>query len=243
MTRSLPLLTVLLAGLVVSGVGAPKPAPGPTPTAALAETAHGTFDMTRNPRPWIVYMILDQEGNRYPSFWCGGNVGGTIVFGGKLDDLDGTFGLNQTGGFTVSLIHTARKTGMFGVLPAGDWMDGIRNRNMKVTFERFTEATIASEDKLIVKVSATCEGTIGVGERRAPFKGTATLSFSRVEPTFAIAAKFPLPGKALGLDGSKGEGITATLYTASANTLAGAGAPVVGSEDSKALGGDLPVVE
>jgi hypothetical protein len=73
----------------------------------LAETAHGTFDMTRNPRPWIVYMILDQEGNRYPSFWCGGNVGGTIVFGGKLDDLDGTFGLNQTGSFTVSLLHTA----------------------------------------------------------------------------------------------------------------------------------------
>jgi hypothetical protein len=239
----IPILLAVMVGLVAPGLGAPgKPDAGPVPTAQLAELTRGTFDMTKNPRPWIVFMILDQEGNRYPSFWCGGNVGGTIVFGGKLDELDGTFGLNQTGSFAVTLVHTARKTGMFGVLPGGDWMDGIRNRGMKLTFERFTEGTIKSEDKENVMVSTVCEGTISVGERQAKFKGTAVLSFSRETPSFGICARFPLPGKELGLDGSKGEGITATLYTASSATLGSIGAPGSGGDDTKSVG-DLPVVE
>lgn len=227
-------LALLATGVGVLAAGDKKPAPAIQPTPKICEALRGSFDMSKNPRPWIGFMVMDQEGNPYPSFWCGGNAGGTIVFAGKVDDLDETFSLNQTGEFKVDFVHTARKHGMFDRLPAGEWMDGIRARPITFVFSSFTEPVITAvkatdrrSDTGIgafgeggtVEVSAKFAGTVTVGNRKAPFSGTANLSFMRAVPSFALRAVFTLPGKELGLLGSKGEGITATLYTASVSVL------------------------
>lgn len=228
---------IAVALMAVTVVSAPQPKNAPekvatttiTPTPKLVEALRGSFDMSKNPRPFIGFMILDQKGNPYPSFWCGGNGGGTIVFGGKIDDLDESFSMNQTGSFTVIISHAARKYGMSDVLPAGAWIDGIGARPIKCVFSSFTEPVITAvrsgQSGGVVDVSVKCGGTVEVGDRKAPFSGTATLSFSQTSPAFNLCAIFQLPGKELGLLGSKGEGITATLYTASASVLDATAAP------------------
>jgi hypothetical protein len=211
-----------------------EPAAGIKPTPKMCEALNGSFDMRKNPRPWIGFMIMDQEGNPYPSFWCGGNAGGTIVFAGKVDDLDETFNLNQSGSFSVEFVHTARKHGMYDRLPAGEWMDGIKARPIRLTFTSFTEpvitATKATDRRSdtgvgdfaaggTVEVTAKFAGTVEVGSRKVPFSGTANLSFMQGVPSFFLRATFTLPGKELGLLGSKGENISVTMYTASVSVL------------------------
>lgn len=208
-----------------------QPAAGIKPTPKMCEAMRGSFDMSKNPRPFVGFMIMDQEGNPYPSFWCGGNEGGTIVFKAKIDDLDETFSINQTGSFTVYFTHTARKYGMFDRLPAGEWMDGIRTRPIRFVFSTFKEPVVTADrgtdrpavgavsEGGSVELTTKFEGTVEVGSRKTPFSGTAYLSFMKGAPCFSMRATFVLPGRELGLLGSKGEGISVTLYTASVAIL------------------------
>lgn len=242
-------LAAIGAALIAGDAKKPQAA-GIKPTPKICETITGSFDMTKNPRPWIGLMIMDQEGNPYPSFWCGGNAGGTIVFKARIDDLDETFSVSQTGSFTVDFVHTARKHGMFDRLPAGEWMDGIKARPIRFVFSSFTDPVVTADkgsdrrsdtaagalsEGGSVEVTAKFAGTVEVGSRKAPFSGTAFLSFMKGVPSFSIRATFVLPGRELGLLGSKGEGINVTMYTASVailNTPGGKGGPAgLGAED------------
>jgi hypothetical protein len=225
-----PLRTgILCVGWIAGSVLA---VPAPEFTSAQKEqmiaNVRGTFDMARNPRPYIVYLILDQTNNVYPSFWCGRNLEGTVGFEGRVDFLDGKVYVKQTGKFTVQLTHAARKLGMFEELPAGEWVEGLRDLNFRIAFDGFRNPVLTgikagsggsrSSPENIVTVEATCSGSVSVGERTAPFTGAATLGFSDRTPVFSLCARFPFPGAELGLVGLKGEGIAATLYTASAPT-------------------------
>ena len=233
--RSIQLTTVSAALLVACGVlmaatpaskgkaakaDAPK---GLELTPELVGCIHGTFDMSKNPRPYIVYMVLDQTNNIYPSFWCGGNAGGKITFSAKLNELDGTMEYKQTGSFTVQLGNAPRKYGMDDVLPGGAWIAKLRENKFQVTFERFDSPVIVSAGGgtrgempvTLLTVNMAIGGTVSVADRKAPFAGTATMVFSDTVPTFSLHARFPFPGKELGLEGAKGEGMTATLCTAS----------------------------
>lgn len=192
---------------------------------ALMSSIRGSFDMTRQPRPFIVLLVLDQQGNRYPSFWCGRNSLGTIRFEGRHDLLEDRNVLEQSGGFTVQLTHTARKIGMEDALPGGAWIAQVREIPFRVTFDRFTGATLQGTRKdggdraiggTLIQFDVSFAGKVSVGDRSAPIAGRATIEFSDSQPIFKLVAKFPLPGRELGLAGAKGEGITATLHTASA---------------------------
>jgi hypothetical protein len=228
------------------------PAAGIKTTPKMCEAIQGSFDMSKNPRPFIGFMVMDQEGNPYPSFWCGGNAGGTIMFKARVDDLDETFSINQTGSFTVDFTHTARKHGMFDRLPAGEWMDGIRTRPIRFVFSSFKDPVVTADkgsdrrsdtaagavsEGGSVELTTKFGGTMEVGSRKTPFSGTAYLSFMKGAPSFSMRATFILPGRELGLLGSKGEGITVTLYTASVAVL---NAPPSGKEmfGGSAVGGD-----
>jgi hypothetical protein len=133
--------------------------------------------------------------------------------------------LEQSGGFTVQLTNAARKTGMTNSLPGGAWVEKMREVNFRVAFDRFTGAALKGTRKdggdraiggSLIQLDTSFTGKVSVGDRTAPIAGTAVLEFSDSEPVFKLVAKFSLPGKELGLEGAKGEGITATLYTASA---------------------------
>jgi hypothetical protein len=185
----------------------------------------GTFDMTKQPRPYIVFLILDQSGNRYPSFWCGKNAEGNIKFDGRHDLLDDKIVVDQTGGFVVQLTNAARKTGMYDRLPGGEWAEKVREANLRISFEKFTGVTFKGTRKdggdrgiggNFIQFDAAFTGKTSVGDRTVPVTGTAVLEFSDFNPIFKLVARFPFPGKELGL--VNGEGITATLYTSSANT-------------------------
>jgi hypothetical protein len=199
--------------------------------AALMRHARGSFDMSRSPRPFVAFMILDQKENPFPSFWCGRNLEGTIKFGGESDMLDESLKLGQTGSFTLQFSHTARKYGMSGVLPGGDWIEGLKERNFRVVFETFDDPTsvgsgqggglVAAGAQTVLE--AGCAGRVRVGEKSAPFKGTARLVFTQADTTFALRATFSFPGKELGLEGAKGEAMTATLYTGSVPVTSGPG--------------------
>lgn len=193
----------------------------------LMGNVKGTFDLAHQSRPYIVFLILDQVGNRYPSFWCGKNAGGTIKFDGRHDLLDDQAVVEQTGGFTVQLTNAARKPGMDDRLPGGVWVEKLPANNFRFTFERFTGATFKGTRRdsgergvggNLIQFDTTFAGQASVGGRTAPITGTAVLEFSDFAPIFKIVATFPFPGKQLGLAGAHGEGITATLYTSSATT-------------------------
>jgi hypothetical protein len=109
---------------------------------------------------------------------------------------------------------------MNATVPGGEWIDGLRERSLKIVFKKFADPSFPDGKKGAAAegttIAATCEGTVSVGDRTAPFAGTATLTFSDAKATYALRAHFPLPAAKLGLEGPRGEGITATLYTASA---------------------------
>jgi hypothetical protein len=230
MKRLLIFAAVVLA-IVLPATAQKKPAKSLTSAAQQKWIEHvrGSFDMTKNPRPYIVYMVLDQEGNRWPSFWCGKNVEGVIKFTGEHDVLEDTVVVKQTGSFTCELTNIARKYGMFDELPGGEWAESLREKPIRITFHSFENPVLtgtrtdhgdrAMSGNLIL-VEATCSGTVQAGGKTAPFAGTARLEFSDYTPVFRIAAKFSFPGKELGLVGAKGQGITATFYTASTPTVA-----------------------
>jgi hypothetical protein len=125
----------------------------------------------------------------------------------------------------------ARKYGMADILPAGTWIEGIGGRPIKITFSSFKTPVVTAENQRVVEVSLEVAGIVEVADRKASFSGKATMQFSRVEPSFSMCAVFPFPGKELGLVGSKGEGITATLYTASASNLTSPTGPDASGKD------------
>ena len=86
--RAIPIQLLLLLFVTFSVSAAEKKkAFSVTEQEEMMEHVSGAFDMSRNPRPYIVYMILDQQGSRYPSFWCGKNIEGKVGFKGQLDCL------------------------------------------------------------------------------------------------------------------------------------------------------------
>jgi hypothetical protein len=219
--------------VVASGVSAKPPdaAMSSAEKAALMRHARGAFDMSKSPRPFVAFMILDQKDNPYPSFWCGRNLEGTIRFGGESDMLDESLKLDQTGSFSLQFSHTARKYGMSGILPGGDWVEGLKEKNLRVVFEKFDDPTSVGTGQgggLVAAGAQTvletpCAGRVLVGDKSAPFKGTARLAFTQADTTFALRATFAFPGKELGLEGAKGEAITATVYTGSSPVTRGPG--------------------
>jgi hypothetical protein len=197
----------------------------------LTTFGKGVFDMTKNPRPYVVFLILDQEGNRCPSFLCGRNLSGKVAFNPEEDILERCVRIRTEGSFTLEVGHAAHKHGMDGVLPGGEWVARLREQPITIAFDRIADGVFAGSEvtKMTtgrgltgsgasVHFDVTCGGAISVGGQKARFQGKGRLTFLGGAPAFTLRATFPLPGKELGLGGPKGEGITATLYTGSAVT-------------------------
>lgn len=233
------LLMFLAASVLISaavGAGAPengrkKPKEKLRLTENIVAMARGVFNMTRNPRPYVVFMILDQAENMYPSFWCGKNLSGTATFNSSYDELDESMSLKQKGDFVMQITNAAHKRGMYDVIPGGCWVEGLREQEFKVVVDKvlkpvprelkeskfITGQGQASGSAMLV-LDVTLRGRISVGGKIAPFEGPAVLSFVESPRVFSLQAKFAFPGKALGLEGGKGDNITATLYTRSFTT-------------------------
>ena len=228
-TSSLLMMIMLVSAPVWAGAAAPQVV-RLEDMEKLISNVRGTFDMTKQPRPYIGLLILDQEGNRYPSFWCGMNAGGLITFEGRHDLFDDKVVVEQRGSMTVHMTTAARKVGMYDRLPGGVWVASLREEPLGFILERFSNATLkgtrpdggerGAGGKLI-QIEADVSGQVTVGKRRAPFRGRALLEFSDNTPLFRLVAKFPFPGKELGLEGAKGEGISATLYTTGLGNASG----------------------
>lgn len=191
----------------------------------LMANCRGSFDMARNARPYAAYLVLDQTGTPYPSFWCGKNAGGRIDFDGQHDELEDRVVISQTGKFTVAVTNAARKYGMSDKLPGGAWVEKLDEAAFQITFEEFRDAAIVGTRKddgergaggNLVQVETKCRGQVSVMGRTAPFAGTARLEFSEQIALFRLEATFPFPGPELGLTGKSGQGITATVHTSSA---------------------------
>lgn len=227
-------LLLAAAGLGTVWAAPKKPAtPAVKDQEKLVESCRGSFDMAGNPRPYAVYLVLDQADNPWPSFWSGTNAGGTVHFDGQYDELEDRVMITQTGTFTMSLTNTARKPGMFDRLPGGVWAERPQESGLKVTFEEFRDGKIvgtradAGERGAggnLVQVETKCRGQVTVMGRSAPFAGTAMLEFSAHVSLFRLVATFPFPGAELGLAGKSGAGITATIHTSSTPAARNAGA-------------------
>jgi len=204
----------------------------PLPSESHVANARGVFDLSKNPRPYVVFLVLDQEENLYPSFWCGRNLSGKVEFHASLDLLDETLHFRHKGSFSVQLTNAPHKKGMADVLPGGVWAEGLRERNFCITIDEFSDAVFTgarrgkfakgkglSSSGTIVFFDVTIRGSVKADEKTAPFTGKAALGFVDIPRVFTLHAKFPFPGKELGLAGQKGEGITASLYTGSATTM------------------------
>jgi hypothetical protein len=174
-------------------------------------------------------LVLDQQGNKHPSFWAGINAGGNVEFVATHDVLDDTISIVQKGEFSLRLTNSARKFGMYDQLPAGAWATTLKEKEFRIAFSKLEDAkiigtregkSILGHEGTLTAVEATCVGAIHIGDTRTPFRGTVILEFSNKIFTFSLHATFRLPGNALGLQGAAGENITATLYTGSTASVA-----------------------
>jgi hypothetical protein len=230
------LLTAILLGLLCCAhvTLAQQPArsrykPVTTGAEKLLNNIGGTYDMSKDPHRYIVFLVLDQQGNKHSSFWAGINAGGTVEFAATHDVLDDTISIVQKGEFSLRLTNSARKFGMYHQLPAGTWATTLRDQEFRISFEQLIDAKIIGtregkstlgHEGTLIAVEATCVGTIHAGATKAPFRGTVILEFSNKIFTFSLQSTFPLPGNALGLEGANGENIVATLYTGSTASIA-----------------------
>ncbi len=132
--------------------------------------------------------------------------------------------VTQNGAFTVQITNSARKYGMFDTIPGGVWAQKLAALNFRIIFETFSEVALQGLTQFkgdrsiagnLVTLDTVCRGKVLVGERSAPFAGKALLKFSDQKEMFLLHATFPFPGQQLGLAGAAGEGISATIYTAS----------------------------
>ncbi len=217
--------------------------------ARLAEAMTGTFDMTKEPRPFITLLILDQADNKHPSFWVGSNVGGEITFAAKADMLEGELVLKQSGEMVMGIHQTAFKWNMEDILPGGKWMPGLDERTLTISLDTVEGARMtairkgqmfvdieaggaAGKDARLITMAARGSGEIRVDDRRARWEGDVELTFLDTVTMFSVKAVFPLPGKQLGLEGERAEGITATIYSASSPMVS---KPDLKLEDSAGL--------
>ncbi|MFW5699237.1 MAG: hypothetical protein ACOCYN_05205, partial [Planctomycetota bacterium] len=217
--------------------------------ARLAEAMSGTFDMSTEPRPFVTLLILDQKGNKHPSFWVGTNKGGELTFAAKADMLEDELVLKQSGEMIMGLRQTAYKWNMEDVLPGGAWMPDLKERNFTISLDTVTDTRMtairkghlfvdiaaggaAGKDARLITMVGRGSGEIRVDDRRARWEGELELTFLDSVTMFSVKAVFPLPGKELGLEGERAEGITATIYSASTPMVS---KPDIRLEDSAGL--------
>jgi hypothetical protein len=224
------LACLMFFGAPAWGQTSPKLDYTPIDTGAEKLLKHigGTYDMTKNPHAYPVYMVLDQEGNKHPSFWAGGNAEGTVKIVSTYDPLEDTVSIKQQGSFALKMVAAARKFGMYDRLPGGVWAPKLRENNFRLVIEGLENAkvlgtkkgmsTLGHECTLII-VDAEAVGKVCVEDKSAPFRGPVRLEFSDKIFTFSLKSSFAFPGKALGLEGPKGEKITATVYTKSTSSI------------------------
>lgn len=207
----------------------------------------GTFDMSQNARPWSSYLIVEQQDNKFPGFWIGGNKEGTTTFQCKTNSLDYRSTLHQSGPFSIELRYAPKKNDTR--VAGGAWLiqnqkeNEIRKKNakeeqrllMQITFERFDELTFvgvtggssmgealnAIDTGRLIKLTAVATGRVQINAngKSAPIKAPVNLTFTEKVVFFTMNTSFSLPGQQLGLEGKEGENLTATLYCASARAV------------------------
>lgn len=229
-----PLILIVLAtGLLATAAGplgaADKPKRGGDLVTDQAGHIAGVFDMAKQPRPYIVLLILDQEGVRYPSFWCGRNEPGKVAFKGKEDLLTKELSLGYLGPLSCLLTNAARKAGMEADMPGGAWTKNLKEAKLQVVFESFIDEAITKTEKKAAKgglgtettytITAQAKGFVGVNGRKAPFlKAPMTITFTDRICVFALNGTIRFTGADLGLEGAQAGPITGTIMTASSPT-------------------------
>jgi hypothetical protein len=183
--------------------------------------ANGIFDMAQQPRAFSFFMILDQEGLRFPSFWAGENGGGRITIAPETDLLSGDLLLNTEGSFSLLVTRSSQRAGMENIIPGGPWMRNLREQNFRVVFTEFFDAAAAPPeegrrpDPNTVRLQAQARGHVEVQGQKAPFEGRATFIFSRSTPSFRFHSTVTFRGDALGLTGAQAGPIQASISTLS----------------------------
>jgi len=210
---------IALVGALVAGAASAR---------AADVAAGGVFDMSKSPRRNIAFMALRQDGNRYPSYWCGDNAGGKTTLAVGEDALAGGMSLRHEGAFKLAFSHAANKIGMDDKIPCGAWRAEVRKRNVVVEFTSLTNARMTGrkrtgkgkERDTVTLFAVDCAGVVSVAGRSGKFSGTAELSFSSRLPTFSMCARVTFTGADLGLRGAQRGKIKATIHTASTNSVA-----------------------
>jgi hypothetical protein len=221
-------LAVLLACLIALPLQAAdktgtKKAEPPVEPAKVAKAMNGTFNMEDQPRKYIVFLVLEQEGNRYPSFWTGANRSGEFSLNAQVDELTGNLIIDPTGKLSCEVSHTSRKQGMAEILPGGAWIAGIKDTRPQITFDSYKNWKPGPMKKMktgeteseAVTAMAEFAGTMSVGSKKAPIKGTVEYRFATAQRQFQVLADFTFTGAKLGLSGKQASEIKGSLFTGS----------------------------
>lgn len=228
-------MCALAAGLApVAGAAAPD-------LAKAAECLSGGYDMAKQPRAWIAYLVLEQPGSRYPSFWVGENTPTNFAISAQVDTLSGELAVKTTGTLGCRIRHTPPKRGMENVLPGGAWIKDVKQRGLGIEMAEFSDWKIlgiegGGNEPAVLKVSARWRGRLAADGKSAPVGGPVEFRFQQRVWKFSFRTEFAFRGADLGLTGSQAGEIKATLYSAS--PLGTGGAPgKADTKDSKSAGG------
>lgn len=210
-------------------------------TACLAATEvkpsdviRGAFDMSTQPRPYVVYLTLDQEGVPHPSFWAGRNHEGTPVFRAGQDVLTGQLELNHQNPWMMRVTNAPNKRGNEHMMPMGHLMGSLSDDMFIISIDSIRDARHTETRGITLSTSASggdpvshqamiieavASGSVMVNDTSTKWQGPIRMSWPITYPTFSFSINFTFKGSAFGLSGAHGGEIKAVLYAASTTTL------------------------
>lgn len=216
------MLAAVLVAAALSAARAADTAKGDP--EAMARVASGVYDMSRNPHAYALWLIFDQEDNRFPSFWVGQNASGKITFRGHTDLFTGEAKVEEKGPFTLKVTNGTRKRGLEDRLPAGEWMQALREKNVEIAIAEIGDVKakgVKTTDKdSMAEFTGVCKGELRAGGRSVAFVAPVQLTFTEKVAQFSLDMAFTFAPADLGVTGGNGKPITVTLCTVSAQSTA-----------------------
>jgi hypothetical protein len=171
------------------------------PSAKLARTITGSWNMGQRARGLPVLMVIRQDDNLYPSFWCGVCGGDKFTITGSENPLTEDLEIRSTGGFGAKITHIPRKQGMERQIPGGIWTTTGSKLNVGLEFKEFKNWKLITQDAREIKVRADYSGEFRANDQRVPIQGSMDFSINTLVANFSWITHLTVNGSDLGLEG------------------------------------------
>lgn len=215
--------SLLLVGLIMLAILMPRSNPSygevinEDQAKKIIPMLIGSWDMSKSPHRYAVFLELRQKETPYPGYFSGMNEQGRIEIKPQHNFLDGQIDFNSEAAFTVHLTQTSRKYGMEHQIPGGIWMADLRENPIKVEITAISDLTLVPPDRkgnqpLIATGKAKGRLHVAAGKALA-ISSEVRVTYDEELPVIRLEFKFTFQGKDAGFPEKLAGPVQATLHT------------------------------